>query len=142
MDAIDIAINQQLNELMKNKSLNQIIEEFSDIKSAIFKILDDYAKKNNLSGIEKQNFIEEKYNKIKINGLSIKKFDKELENKSKEQKNNLTPILEEQNHTNSLDDEQAKQKQKDILDQMKKSYEFEKKFDDFMFESYMNNFKR
>ena len=137
MDAIDIAINQQLNELMKNKSLNQIIEEFSDIKSAIFKILDDYAKKNNLSGIEKQNFIEEKYNKIKINGLSIKKFDKELENKSKEQKNNLTPILEEQNHTNSLDE-----KQKYILDQMKKSYEFEKKFDDFMFESYMNNFKR
>ena len=142
MGAVDIAINQHLNELFKNKSLKQIIEEFPSIKMAISKILDEYAEKNNLNGTEKQNFIEEKYNKIKINGLSIKKFEEELENKAKERINDSKTISETQNNSDYIKDDQAKLKEKEILDQMKKSYEFEKKFDDFMHETYMNNFKR
>ena len=64
MDELDIIISDYLLNLIRNKSIGEIIREFPNIKENILKILNEYADKNNMNESEKQKFIEERYKKV------------------------------------------------------------------------------
>ena len=64
---------------LKSKSPKQIVNEFPEIKNRILKFLDLIATQQNLNNEEKQLFIEDLFNKIKINGLPLKIYQENWE---------------------------------------------------------------
>lgn len=72
-------ISKIFSDELKTKTVKEIIKEFPKIKNKILKFLDLLATHQNLGDTEKQIFIEDLFNKIKINGLSIKIYQEDWE---------------------------------------------------------------
>lgn len=72
-------ISKFFTDDLKSKSPKQIVNEFPEIKNRILKFLDLIATQQNLNNEEKQLFIEDLFNKIKINGLPLKIYQENWE---------------------------------------------------------------
>lgn len=137
VDIVDRTINRVFYNLFKNKSIEQVVEEFPSIKEGIINFLNQEAERSNLSDTEKENFIKTKYSNAKI----IKLVEDKWFEKNKQRINYLTTLLQMNIYTN-MTNEEAKQVEQELLRRMKEDFELDRKIDNFEFDLYMKNFEQ